>query len=136
MTSPIEFAVAAPLTARGLTARLAERLRRWRQHRRWIGDMANAAALGSLDDTLNDVGLTRTELDTLIEAPEDAGTQFETLAEMARVDLHKLDPAVLREASWVCRRCEARAPCTGWLRTGVWRSGVDMRCPNAAIFHH
>ncbi len=136
MTSSATIEVEPPLPARGLTARLAERLRLWRQHRRWIGDMANVAALGSLDDTLNDVGMTRAELDALIEASADAGTQFEALAGMARVDLHKLDPAVLREATWVCRRCETRTACKRWLRTGVWRSGADMRCPNAAIFHH
>lgn len=135
MTSPAAIAVDAP-PARGFAARLAERLRLWRQRRRWIDEMAGAAALGRLDDTLNDVGITRAELDLLIEAPADAGRQFEVLAEAARVDVHHLDPGVLREAMWVCTRCETRAPCKRWMRTGVWRDGADMRCPNAALFRH
>jgi hypothetical protein len=80
--------------------------------------------------------MTRAELDTLITAPPDTGRQFETMAEMARIDLHHLDPAVLREAMWVCSRCECKTPCKRWLETGVWRGGADTRCPNAALFHH
>ena len=136
MTSPAEFAFTAPPATPGFTARLAERWRLWREHRRWIAEMANAATLGNLDDTLHDIGMTRAELATLIEAPPDAGRQFETMAEMAQIDLHHLDPAVLREAMWVCSRCECRAPCKRWLETGVWRGGADTRCPNAALFHH
>jgi uncharacterized protein YjiS (DUF1127 family) len=128
--------LSAPLPAPGFTARLTERLRLWRERRRWIGEMADAASLGRLDDTLNDVGITRAELGVLIEGPPDAGRQFETLAEMAQIDLHRLDPAVLREAMWVCSRCATRVPCKRWLSTGVWRDGTDMRCPNAALFHH
>jgi uncharacterized protein YjiS (DUF1127 family) len=136
MTDPAAIAVAAPLPSRNLTARFTERLRLWRQRRRWMSEMADAAQLGRLDDTLNDVGITRAELGALIEAPADAGRQFETLAEMAQIDLRRLSPAVLREALWVCTRCESRAPCQRWLRTGVWRDGADMRCPNAALFPH
>lgn len=136
MIGPAEIAVAAPLPARGFAARLTERLRLWRRQRRWISEMASVAALGRLDDTLNDVGITRAELDALIDGPADAGGQFETLAEAARIDLHRLDPAVLREAMWVCARCASRTPCRRWLRTGVWRDGSDMRCPNAALLRH
>jgi uncharacterized protein YjiS (DUF1127 family) len=136
MTSLAAISVTAPQPARGLAARLAERLRLWRQRRRWIGEMASAAALGGLDDTLNDVGITRAELGVMIEAPADAGRQFETFAEMARIDLHHLDPAVLREAMWVCTSCECREPCKRWLRTGVWKASGDQRCPNAALFRH
>jgi uncharacterized protein YjiS (DUF1127 family) len=136
MTSPAAIAVAAPQPARGLALRVAERLRLWRERRRWIGELAGAASLGRLDDTLNDVGITRAELGVLSEAPVDAGRQFETFAEMARIDLRHLDPAVLREAMWVCTRCETRAACRRWLNVGVWRGGGDSRCPNAALFHH
>lgn len=136
MTSPAEISVAEPPTGAGFAARLAERWRLWREHRRWIAEMANAATLGNLDDTLHDVGITRAELDTLIDAAPDAGRQFEKLAEMAQIDLHHLDPAVLRGAMWVCSRCECKTPCKRWLETGVWRGGDDARCPNAALFHH
>jgi uncharacterized protein YjiS (DUF1127 family) len=136
MTSPAEIAVAAPPPARGFAARLTERLRGWRERRRWIGEMADAAALGRPGEVLNDVGITRAELGALTDGPADAGRQFETLAEMAQIDLHQFGPAVLREAMWVCARCASRAPCQRWLRTGVWRDGADMRCPNAALLRH
>jgi uncharacterized protein YjiS (DUF1127 family) len=134
MMGPAEIAVAAPLPARGFAARLTERLRLWRERHRWIGEMTNAATLGRLDDLLNDVAVTRAELGVLIEAPADAGRQFETLAEMARIDLRHLSPAVLRDATWVCTLCECREPCKRWLHTGVWQHAGDPRCPNAALF--
>src|SRR5690242_1026939 len=87
MFSPeIEFS-ASP-AAPGLLASLGEHYRLWRERRRWIGEMTNAAALGRIDDVLGDVGVSRAELDTLLEEPADAGRQFETLAEMADIDLH------------------------------------------------
>ncbi len=126
MIGPAEIAVATPLPARGFAARLTERLRDWRQRRRWISEMADAATLGRLDDTLKDVGITGAELGMLIEAPADAGTQFEILSKATRIDLHDFGPAVLREAMWVCTRCASRAPCQHWLRTGY--GGTALTC--------
>ncbi len=127
---PVEARASAP----NLAVRLAERLRLWRRKRRWVAEMSNAATLDRLDDMLNDTGLTRAELGTLVDSPADAGTQFEDFARLAGVDLHELDPAVLREAMWKCTRCECRAPCKLWLRTGVWKHAGDQRCPNAPLF--
>jgi uncharacterized protein YjiS (DUF1127 family) len=135
MTGSAATALSPALPSRGVAARLGERFRRWRQRRRWIGEMTNAAAFGRLDETLNDVGLTRAELGFLIKAPANAGRQFETLAAAEQVDLRQLRPEVLREAMWTCARCECRAPCERWLRTGVWKYSGDPRCPNAALLH-
>ena len=114
---------------------VAERVRDWRRRRRWIKEMANAAALGRLDDILDDAALTRAELDLLMQGPGDAGRQFETLAAMASLNLDHLSPEVRREAMWKCAGCTCRAACKRWLRTGVWR-GAPMRCPNAALLRH
>ncbi len=136
MTGPAPIDFSEPFRPPGLAARLVERFRLWRQRRRWLAEMANAGAFGRLDDILHDVGMTHAELGVLIDAPADAGRQLETLAEKAQIDLHHLSPEVLREAMWVCSRCECRVPCKRWLRTGIWRGGSDMRCPNAALFRH
>lgn len=133
---PADIAVSPPLPAHGFAGRIAEHYRLWRERRRWIGEMANAASLGRLDDVLNDVGLTRAELDLIAEGPVDAGRQFETLAGLAEADLPSFSPAVLREAMWKCTRCAHREACQRWLRTGEWHAGEDMRCPNAALFRH
>jgi hypothetical protein len=58
---------------------------------------------------------------------------FETLAEMAGVDVRQLDPAVLRDAAGKCARCACRKACRRWLRTGVFKYAGDSRCPNAAL---
>lgn len=127
------IAVAAPLPPIGFATRLALNLRLWREKRRWIAEMRHAAGLGRLNDILSDVGLSRGDLDTLIDAPVDAGHQFETYATMAQVNLRDLDPAKLREAEWACIRCPHADPCRRWLREGVWDNADDPRCPNAAF---
>ena len=136
MLDPDTIAFSPPIAGPGLTARIAEYWRLWRQHRRWVGEIADAAALGRLDGMLNDLAMTRAELDLLIAAPADAGRQLEQMAEAEQADLHALSPDTLREASWTCIRCEKRAPCRRWLRTGVWDGRGDPRCPNAALLRH
>ena len=130
-TASMGFDAVSPLG--GLRARVTERFRLWRERRRWIAGMANAAAAGRLDGVLHDVGITRADLDALADGPVDAGRPFERLAELERVDLRKVSPAVLREAEWVCTRCACREDCGRWLRTGVWDHAGDSRCPNAAL---
>lgn len=122
--------------ARGLAARVVEHVRLWRERRRWIGEMANAAAFGRLDAVLGDVGLNRTELNYLMDAPVDAGRQFEAFARMEGVDVTQLPPGTLREATRTCAHCRCRTACKRWLRTGVWQHDGDSRCPNAALLHH
>jgi len=62
-----------------------------------------------------------------------ADVPFETLAELAGVDIRQLDPAVLREAAAKCARCGCRKACRRWLRTGAFNYVGDPRCPNAAL---
>jgi uncharacterized protein YjiS (DUF1127 family) len=131
---PITFC--DPVPSLHLAGRIAERVRLWRERRRWVREMASAATLTRLDDLLNDVELSRAELDQLIDGPPDAGRQLETLAAMAQVDLHSIDAAMLREASWKCARCRLHAACKVWLRDGSWRGDGDTRCPNAALLRH
>lgn len=135
MPLPIELYVDPPLPPRHLAKRCTERFRLWRRKRRWMAEMADAAALGRLDDILNDIGMTHAELEELMAAPADSGRQFEIMAEMEGLDLDKLPSHVLREAMWQCTRCPFRAPCKRWLRTGEWRHQGDSRCPNAALLH-
>ena len=128
--------LSSPQPPHSLAARIAERWRLWRQRRRWISELQQVAALGRLDDLLGDIGISHADLDQLIDRPADAGRQFEQLAAMEQVDLRQFPPEVLREAEWACLRCECRAPCKRWLRTGAWEHDGDSRCPNAALLHH
>lgn len=140
-TAPIPFDLVGfpynrPISSPGVAARLFKRWQLWRQRRRWIAEMTEAAALGRLDEILTDIGMTHADLKLLIDAPVDAGQQFEQLAEMEHGELTGLDPSQLREATLICARCECREPCKRWLRTGVWDGDGDQRCPNAALIHH
>ena|ERR1051326_8602578 len=114
----------------------AERFRSWRERRRWATELAAAAALGRLDSLLEDIAITRSELDALANGPADAGRQFEQWAAATHADLHQLDVAALREAFWVCARCACREPCKRWLRGQGWDANGDQRCPNAALLRH
>jgi hypothetical protein len=125
--------IAPPLPPLGFGERLAVNLRLWREKRRWVAEMQRAAGRGELDGILNDIGLSRGDLDTLIDAPADAGRQFETYAAMNHVDLHRVDAAELREAEWTCIRCSHADACRHWLRDGIWDDGADQRCPNAEL---
>jgi uncharacterized protein YjiS (DUF1127 family) len=135
MPIPAEIYLDTPTAAPhvGLAARCAERLGAWRQKRRWVREMRNAAALGRLDDVLDDIGMTYAELDELMAAPADAGRQFGVLADMTGVDLGRLPAAAVHEAIWKCARCPARTPCKRWLRGAGWNYAGDPRCPNAAL---
>lgn len=135
LTLPPDDRFAAPPARRrvSLAARCRERFRAWRQKRRWVGEMRDAAALGRLDEVLDDVGMTHAELDELIAAPADAGLQFAQMAELQGADLDRIPPARLREAIRKCTRCTSRTACKRWLRDGEWRYDGDPRCPNAAL---
>jgi hypothetical protein len=65
-----------------------------------------------------------------------AGKQFETFSHMLEVDLNRIDPAVLQQATDTCTRCACRKACRRWLRTGVFAYGGDPRCPNAALLQY
>jgi uncharacterized protein YjiS (DUF1127 family) len=117
-------------------ARVGERLRLWWERRRWIGEMRDASALGRFGDVLKDTGISRADLGEMIEAPADAGRQFEALAEVEGVDVRQFPPEVLHEAIRVCIRCAYRGPCKRWLATGVWAYGEEARCPNTALLRH
>jgi len=128
----IGFAAATPTRAWLL---LIQRVRSQRRKRRWVGEIKNAVQSGRLDNVLNDVGITCAELELIVNAPTDAGTQFETFSEMAHTALGRLDPGARRQAAWVCIHCRRRVACKRWLRAGVWRGdGSDMPCPNGALF--
>lgn len=131
---PAGIAFSEPLPRPEVVGRIAARWRLWRERHRWPREVANVAALGRIEDVLEDVGITRAELDTLTAAPLDAGRQFPALAGMAGADLSKFAPEAVREAAWACTRCGHRDACRRWLRTGQWRDGGDMRCPNAALY--
>jgi uncharacterized protein YjiS (DUF1127 family) len=135
MPVPAESYLYPDAPSSNFAARCAERFRAWRKKRRWVGEMSNAAALGRLDGLLEDVGMTRAELDELMAAPADAGSQFEKMAAIEGVDLEALPAHTVREAIWKCTRCASRKQCKRWLRTGVWQYDGDPRCPNAGLLH-
>ena len=122
-----------PIPPSRFAASCLARLRGWRRKRRWAREMANAAALGRLDEILADVGMTRTEWEELMTEPEPAGLQFESMTDMLGVRREKLPPAVVHDAMRVCGRCECQSACKRWLSTGRWAYDGDPRCPNAKL---
>jgi uncharacterized protein YjiS (DUF1127 family) len=135
MTRSIPDTTRPSLPPRRSLASLGARYHHWRQRRRRFGEVARAQALGGFDSILADLGMTRSEFDVLMTAPEDAGREFEIMAGMAGVDLQTLPPSVLRSAISTCVLCPSARACRKWLRSGIWKGG-DPRCPNAALLRH
>ncbi len=80
MTSPAGTDAPSP-SPTPLSARLAGRLRLWFERRRWLGELADAGELDRFDEVIKDAGMSRADLGEMIDAPADAGLQFEALAE-------------------------------------------------------
>lgn len=133
MRSPPSTPFDAQRITSGVASRITEYWHEWRRRRRWVAELQKAAALGQLDDMLQDVGVTPAELDALTGGPLDAGHQLEILAEAEQIDLSTVPAQELRDAHLTCVRCECREPCKRWLQTGIWHHEGDPRCPNAAL---
>ncbi len=134
MGSPAAASLPASSPVPSFRARVLERLRLWFERRRWIGELRGACALSRFEALLEDAALSRADVGALIEAPADAGRQFEALAAALGVDVSRFHPQVLREAVRVCVRCQHRGPCKRRLRAGGAIEGEGWRCPNAALF--
>ncbi len=101
-----------------------------RKRRQLKRELAQLAAMGSLDAVLADVGLVRSQVESLI-----AGDGSRELLDqmLARLDIEtaQLPVESLRDMTWTCTTCPNKRQCREWLFSIEETEGHAF-CPNAA----
>ena len=90
---------------------------------------------GGLDELLTDIGLSRPELDRIIESHPETGRLMLAMTRRLGVDADKLDPKSRYQVGRSCAVCNEHGRCRHWLKTASPES-TEYRefCPNAAVF--
>lgn len=110
--------------------------------KRMISDLARRSArqneiaaldrAGMLNAVLDDLGLTRWELNKSLRGYPESERLLDTMAYHLGVELEKLDARTLYALRHACALCDAHRLCRHWLGEGA--PGEPAFCPNAAIF--
>lgn len=117
---------------------LVEGLRHWaavaKAHHEMREEFEALDRAGYLDEVLRDANLSRSDLESLInadpKAPERLGRMLDRLGLADRL---REWPAVLRDVQKVCGICQTTGECEHWLRDER-EGGIEEFCPNAPTF--
>lgn len=118
---------------------LVEGVKHWaaatQAHRALRDEFEALDRAGYLDEVLHDANLSRSDLETLINADPQSPDRLERmLSKLGLADrLHSDWPAVLRDVQRVCGVCQTTGECEHWLR-GEREGGIEEFCPNAETF--
>ncbi|HVA13275.1 MAG TPA: DUF6455 family protein [Stellaceae bacterium] len=96
-------------------------------------EIAQLERAGSLDTILDDLGMTRWEMNRIARNYPEADRLLPTMAYHRGVDLEKLDPHSLYALRHECSLCDAHRACRRWLSGGATTADVSF-CPNAKLF--
>jgi uncharacterized protein YjiS (DUF1127 family) len=97
-------------------------------------ELADLAALGELDRTLADVGLTRAQLDSVIESHPSACRLLTGMLDRLGLDPARIDAVEpMREVAWRCTICAEKQRCGEWLAADR-STGWQAFCPNVEVF--
>lgn len=90
---------------------------------------------GSLDAVLDDIGLTRPELDRIVRGYPKAGRLLPMMAKRLGIDINKLDPRSRYQLGQSCAMCVSHSRCQRWLSKAPAESTENKEfCPNADVF--
>lgn len=87
---------------------------------------------GTLDAILDDLGLTRWEMERIVRQYPEADQLLPTMAYHLGIDLAKADPHALYALRHTCSLCDAHRQCRHFLAQGG--SEPAAFCPNAKVF--
>jgi uncharacterized protein YjiS (DUF1127 family) len=107
----------------------------WQKRRQLRRELAQLAAMGSLDAVLADVGLARSQIEPLIAG---CGGSREPLAQVLPrlgIDAARLPADSLRDMTWTCMTCPDKRQCREWLFS-LEEMEFPAVCPNAAQLDH
>lgn len=119
-------------TLRQTLSRWIDNARKTRQLKR---EVAQLAAMGSLDAVLGDVGLSRSQLGPVIAHGVQSGNQLDRMLARLGLDAAQLAPETRRDMTWTCLNCPDKRACRRWL---AGRDTYDFHsfCPNADELDH
>jgi len=102
-----------------------------RKRRQLRRELAQLAAMGSLDAVLSDVGLARSQVEPLIAGCTGSRELMDQMLARLGIDPAQLPIEVLRDMTWTCTTCPDKRKCRVWLAEA---EGTDFHsfCPNAA----
>jgi hypothetical protein len=101
-----------------------------RKRRQLRLELAQLAAMGSLDAVLADAGLARSQIEPLIEGCAGSRELLDRMLARLGIDASRLPVEELRDMTWACTTCPDKRKCRAWLAE---REEGDFRsfCPNA-----
>ena len=104
----------------------------WRRRSAFRQEIAQLDNSGNLDAILDDLGLSRWEIDKVVRGYPEADRLLPNMASCRGIDLGKLEPHTLFELRHACALCEAHRACRRFLAEGG--EGEASFCPNRARF--
>lgn len=106
-----------------------------RQRRQLRRELAELAAVGSLDAVLADVGLARSQIEPLIAGCAGSRVLLDQMLGKLGIDSTQLPVEDLRDMTWACTTCPDKRHCRKWL-ADIEETDFHGFCPNAAQLDH
>ena len=98
-------------------------------------ELAQLAAMGSLDAVLADIGLVRSQVEPLIAGCPDSRELLDQMLVRLGIDAAQLSVEDLRDMTWTCTTCPDKRLCRHWL-SDAEQTDFHAFCPNAAQIDH
>jgi uncharacterized protein YjiS (DUF1127 family) len=115
--------------------RVAQLVDDWRARERLRRELDDLSVHGELDTLLHDVGLTRSDISSLVAACPGASQRLDAMAARLGADRSVLKQAgELHEAEWRCTHCPDWRRCRSWLATAPAGMSPPTFCPNRPSF--
>ncbi len=97
-------------------------------------ELAELDRRGGLDAVLEDIGITRPEMEKIVGGHPISGRLLSAMAKRLGVDIEKLNPRTRYELGRSCALCSTRRRCRHWLdEASVTSTEYEEFCPNAAL---
>ncbi len=122
-------------TLQDIRRTISHRIDVGRKRRQLKRELEQLAAMGSLDAVLADVGLVRSQVESLIAGCDGSGELLERMIARLGVDAAQLPLDCLRDMTWTCTTCPNKRQCREWLFS-VEETQCRAFCPNAAQLDH
>jgi uncharacterized protein YjiS (DUF1127 family) len=106
-----------------------------RKRRRLQLELAQLAAMGSLDAVLADVGLVRSQIEPLIAGCAGSRELLDQMLARLGIDAARLPVEDLRNMTWTCTTCPDKRKCGEWL-ADIAETDFHAFCPNAEQLDH
>ncbi len=105
----------------------------WRRRSAFRHEIAQLDHSGNLDSILDDLGLSRWEVDRVVRGYPEADRLLPNMAKRRGIDLDKLEPHTLFELRHTCALCGEHRACRRFL-AAEGEEGEAGFCPNRARF--